>query len=132
MKRYFTTILVALVIGLAGAGCLSEPCDAGQTYRQGLCYPGVDAQPAEGADAGPDAAAGGGSDAAADPFAHYGDPCAELGECAAPTDFCAVRPGQSIGFCTHTGCVEDSSVCPATWTCLDLSAFGQPSFCNPP
>jgi hypothetical protein len=106
---------------LTGPACVSEPCDPGQTYRHGLCYPDVDAQGAPGADAG-------------DPFAHYGDPCADTSECDAPTDYCALQPGQPTGYCTHTGCLEDESVCPDGWDCLDLSVFNPtlPSICSQP
>lgn len=113
---------------LVATGCQSSPCDPGQTHSDGLCYPDVDAAPVDGSPVD------GGADAAVDAFAHYGDVCAETGECEAPTDYCAVQPGSSAGYCTHTGCVEDEAVCPPEWGCLDLSVFDPtlPSICTPP
>lgn len=129
-----------LALGLVATACDSSDCDPGQTYRDGLCYPDPDAAPAEGtADAGTDAAdAGtidaGAADAAVDAFAHYGDVCEETAECEAPSNYCAIQPGETVGYCTHTGCVEDASVCPDDWSCLDLSVFDPtlPSICTPP
>ena len=122
-----------LALTLAATACDSSDCDPGQTYRDGLCYPDPDAGPAEGsADAGsPDAAA---ADAAVDAFAHYGDACEETAGCEAPSNYCAMQPGEAVGYCTHTGCVEDETVCPGDWSCLDLSVFDPtlPSICTPP
>jgi hypothetical protein len=43
------------------------------------------------------------------------------------------QPGQALGLCTHTGCIEDASICPAGFQCLDLSMFDPalPSVCVP-
>jgi hypothetical protein len=122
-RRVFTLLLAA---ALAPA-CESDECDPGQVYADGLCYPAVDAAPADGStDAG--------IDAAGDPFAHYGDVCEETSECGAPTDYCAIQPGDTVGFCTHTGCVEDETVCPPDCGCLDLGMFDPklPSICTQP
>jgi hypothetical protein len=121
MKRAF--VLMFLL-----AGCdPSDPCDADQVARGGLCYPaetGMDAAPAAtgGADAAP----------AADPHEHYGLACASTEECPAPSHYCAIRPGQTEGYCSHTGCKEDPAVCPSSWRCVDLSVFqaGLPSVCT--
>lgn len=132
---------LACLAGLAAGGCIDSYCDPGQTHQDGLCYPGLDAQPPSidggAADGGPtDGSAddGGSADATADPFAHYGDVCADTDGCEAPADYCAVQPGQPTGFCTHTGCLEDDGVCPAGWGCLDLSVFDPtlPSICTQP
>ena len=46
-------------------------------------------------------------------------------DCGCDTGFCAAMPGEQ-GFCTHSGCLQDTSVCPSGWKCMDLSALGQP------
>jgi hypothetical protein len=114
--------LAALLLAAIAAGC-GDPCDADQRYDHGLCYSDSTEQP------GPDAGDAGGED-----IAHFGDGCTETSQCAAPTDHCAVRPPEEIGYCTRTGCVDDASVCPEGWTCLDLSQFdpAQPSICQQP
>lgn len=130
-RPVLASLLVALT--LAVSACGSSDCDPGQTYRDGLCYPDPDAAEVAGAaDAGTSDA--GAADAAAAPFAHYGDVCAETAECQAPSNYCAVQPGEDDGYCTHTGCVEDAAVCPDDWSCLDLSVFDPtlPSLCTRP
>lgn len=70
--------------------------------------------------------------AAADVF---GASCTDDSACAcAPADYCALMPGQSEGYCTARGCKEDPSVCPAGWSCFDLSAFSAdlPAICMKP
>ena len=67
--------------------------------------------------------------------ATFGSTCTTDDDCTCgAASYCAIMPGQSEGFCTATGCVEDSSVCPAEWSCFDLSSFspGAPSFCLEP
>jgi hypothetical protein len=54
-------------------------------------------------------------------------------DCTCEADYCALMPGQTEGFCTVTGCVDDPDACPAGWECFDLSAFVPGlNFCNPP
>lgn len=64
----------------------------------------------------------------------FGDTCAENADCHCDVDFCALQPGAASGVCTRSGCVEDPSICPAGWSCLDLKAFDPdlPSICVPP
>jgi hypothetical protein len=64
----------------------------------------------------------------------FGRACVDQAGCAMPAPYCALQPGQRDGYCTATGCVEDPSVCPGGWRCLDLSVFspGQPSVCLRP
>jgi hypothetical protein len=66
--------------------------------------------------------------------AAYGSPCTDTAACAAPTNYCAVMPGQTTGYCTTTGCIEDPTVCPSGWSCFDLSKFqpGGPAVCVKP
>lgn len=55
-------------------------------------------------------------------------------QCGCSTDYCAVLPGQTEGYCTITGCAEDPGRCPSGWSCFDLSTIvpGEPSFCLQP
>jgi hypothetical protein len=64
----------------------------------------------------------------------FGAPCTDVSSCGAPTDYCAVMPGQSSGYCTRKGCVDDPNVCPSGWSCFDLSKFdpASPAICVKP
>jgi len=63
----------------------------------------------------------------------FGTTCTEDSMCACEAaSFCAIMPGQPEGFCTANECAGDPSVCPADWSCFDLSAVGGPSFCLEP
>jgi hypothetical protein len=67
--------------------------------------------------------------------AAFGSTCTAEGDCTcSAASYCAIMPGQVEGFCTAQGCAEDESVCPAEWSCFDLSsiAAGAPSFCLEP
>ena len=61
-------------------------------------------------------------------------PCTYDAGCSTPTDYCLVMPGQTTGYCTRKGCIDDPSVCPAGWSCFDLSRFqpGAPAVCVRP
>jgi hypothetical protein len=63
----------------------------------------------------------------------FGRTCLSAADCGCDTDYCAAYPGQP-GLCTHTGCLGNTSICPATWGCMDLSSIqpGLPSICTPP
>lgn len=67
----------------------------------------------------------------------FGAPCADTtqhSDCPCAADYCSKSPFDSQGYCSVTGCKEDPSVCPAGWTCFDVSVFapGQPSVCTKP
>ncbi|MEJ7603445.1 MAG: hypothetical protein WKG01_36500 [Kofleriaceae bacterium] len=115
--HWLACVLLAVAVC---AGCdPSTLCDADQTYSNGLCY-APDA-PAPTADADPR-------------FAHFGDECTVNANCAAPAGFCAIQPPAPTGYCTGVGCLEDPTVCPAEWSCFDLSVFqpGLPAICTQP
>lgn len=86
-----------------------------------------------GADTSNTVAAGGipGTVQAADLF---GISCSADPDCTAPADYCAKMPGASTGYCTQEGCKTDATICPASWTCFDLSAIvpNGPNFCQEP
>jgi hypothetical protein len=112
------TRLVLLLVFLIACGD-GSPCDGDQHYSHGLCFELL---------ANPDATP------PPTPYAHYGDGCADTTSCAAPTDWCYVQFGASIGYCTHTGCLDDPTLCPEGWRCQDLSVFvpGLPAVCAQP
>jgi hypothetical protein len=96
---------------LVSACSVDHPCSAGEEFRDGYCYP-TDAGQSDASLAGADDSGGGGS---------FGAACSSTTDCAAPATFCAPNP---LAYCTAFGCDTDPSVCPAGWTCLDLSNFG--------
>ena len=138
MKRWLAAT-VALAGGLAAAACQdpgSQLCDPGQILDpvSGYCIAG----PVDAGRAG-DAAARDAGDRSAMPRATRAAPssgtrAAADADCHCPTDYCAILPGSTSGTCTRTGCDADPSICPASWTCLDLSQFqaGLPHICYQP
>lgn len=111
MSRTLPLLLVAVL----GAACIDEPCDPEQRVSRGVCLPVLVV---------PDA--GGDDDAAPAASVPFNAACATTDECGGETDYCAVLPGQTVGFCTHTGCLEDETVCPEGMTCVDLGPYGAP------
>ena len=111
-----------LLASLSMCGCLpADLCDSDQIYSDGVCIePPVDAGTRDAivADAGP--------------FVGYGATCATSTDCGPLTDYCAIPTGQTQGYCTHTGCLAEPSVCPPFWGCVDLSVYGAeaPSVCT--
>jgi hypothetical protein len=111
MMRRALALLRAAGLVLAAAACQpDDPCDPGHVEHGGHCYL-VDGPPADAPTL----------DSA---FAHFGDGCATDLDCAAPTTYCALPPGDSAGFCTRTECLPDPTMCPPEWTCLDVASYG--------
>jgi hypothetical protein len=114
--------LASLVTLFALSACVPEDerCDPDQRYSYGLCYQTETSVPP---DAGP-----------AHSYEHFEDVCVTDGDCAAPTDYCAKWPSDPTGYCTRTGCLTDMSLCPAGWSCVDLSVYlaGLPAVCLRP
>jgi hypothetical protein len=112
IRRAGRAVAYLLPLVLALSACSEkDPCDDGQSLRDGYCY---------AVDAGLPAA----DTATAEAGTAFGQTCAASGECPAPTTYCAIQPGQSSGFCTTFGCDQDATICPATWGCMDLTPYG--------
>jgi hypothetical protein len=67
----------------------------------------------------------------------FGAPCNDAvqhSDCPCAASYCSKSPFDSQGYCSVSGCKEDPSLCPAGWSCLDISMFapGQPSVCTRP
>ncbi|HOU92050.1 MAG TPA: hypothetical protein PLU22_13455 [Polyangiaceae bacterium] len=98
--------------------------------------PGAAGSPAAAGAEGSTAGSGAGIDLVSCDQEVLGAPCADgttHSDCGCDATYCAVQPGATEGMCTRTGCVEDPSLCPEGYSCLDLSAFqpGLPSLCQP-
>jgi len=111
--------LVVVAVAMLAACADEFPCDPDQMHVDGVCF--AIESPAPTADANP-------------AFAHFGDVCATDDECELPTSFCVKQPGETSGYCTGVGCLTEPAVCPADWSCTDLSVFaaGLPSICGAP
>jgi hypothetical protein len=62
----------------------------------------------------------------------FGATCRVDADCPCRADYCALMPGQTQGTCTVRGCKQDASLCPAGYSCFDLSLFAPdlPSICT--
>jgi hypothetical protein len=140
-------LVAVLALGASSTACQdpsSSLCDDGQLLDPvtGYCLPAPkDAGSPDGKAPARDAARGEAStDADGAPpgdsscnagSSMFGDSCTASTDCHCPTDYCAVMPGSTTGFCTRTGCDVDPTICPAKWTCLNLGTFqaGLPQIC---
>jgi hypothetical protein len=138
---------VALVSGIwsiaLSTGC-EDQCDPGWEIKNHECVRSAAAADGASADAGAtgadaaddgtqeDAGGDGGDAGSQCTTSQLGVACRETTECTCDTSFCAANPG-TVGFCTRTGCLQDASVCPSGWSCMDLASFGEglPSICIP-
>jgi hypothetical protein len=123
--------LMAVVAGILSSTC-SESCPPGYSLGNHVCT------------AAPDNGTGGSTttDASAQNDAGridgtctdltFGKTCTSAADCGCDTGYCAGYPGQA-GICSHTGCLQDPTVCPAGWPCQDFSAYQAGlSLCTPP
>ncbi len=72
----------------------------------------------DGGDSEPDPD-GGASDDSETVGSKVGDPCEVQDECLAPADYCVVRQGVDIGYCSVVGC--DFGECPKNFYCCDCT-----------
>jgi hypothetical protein len=110
-------IAYGLVLAVTGLPACAAPfpCDDGQELRRGFCYP------ADAAVSGPAKLDAG---EPVEPSEAFGQSCTSSSQCISPATYCAIQPGQTSGFCTAFGCDQDPSLCPATWSCMDLTSYG--------
>ncbi len=125
VSRIAGVALVSSIWSIVLSGCGDE-CDAGWQIRNHECVrvAGADAGDAGSPEVGTqdDAAGDGGDGGGLCTASQMGVACWQTEECTCDTDLCAAQPGTQ-GFCTRTGCLQDASVCPSGWTCLDLSGM---------
>ncbi|MES1188714.1 MAG: hypothetical protein ABUL60_33170, partial [Myxococcales bacterium] len=78
------------------------------------------------------AGAAGASGEAIDP--NFGLDCSTNDDCQARTNYCVPASPFDTAYCSVQDCDQDPSLCPATWTCTDLSRFvaGLPWACTRP
>jgi hypothetical protein len=67
----------------------------------------------------------------------FGAPCndtAAHSDCPCAANYCSKSPFDTQGYCSMSGCKENPAICPAGWSCFDVSVFaeGQPSVCMRP
>jgi len=131
MKRtQIITMFAQLLLATIGIGCQpDDACDTGYVLKEGQCLREATA-PAT-VDAG--TSDGGGVDTAIT----FGTPCMDginHSDCqSATTSACLIVPGDTVGQCSAVGCNTNASICPAGWSCYDLSVFqpGAPHGCVP-
>jgi hypothetical protein len=128
-----------LVLGIAGSslapwGCANQAkCDPGFELEGSSCARANEEMPQD-----PDGASGAGGapsepascDPSAAPVVEFGTPCTDgvtHSDCGCPAPVCAIQAGATEGFCTQIDCVRSPEVCPAGWSCFDLSAI-DPSY----
>lgn len=117
-------LLAAFAMGILTACDPSTHCDPGQIFQDNACYDPPPVQP----DASATVEGDGGAPVCA-PYEGFGESCTADWQCRCGLDSCNTFTGN---YCTHTGCLQDPSVCPEKWTCLDLTAMGLGSACARP
>jgi hypothetical protein len=122
-------IFAAVLVVLAAACKVDQPCDSRSVYENRTCRP---LPP----DAGEGGEAGSASDAVTGDLgggAPFGATCTEHAHCTGTTNACLIPPGDTMGFCSYVECDKRPGVCPAMWNCCDLSRLspGAPYGCIP-
>lgn len=119
-----TMLCLASLAMVFMAGCdLDSHCDPGQIYVDFSCSnPPPDAgPPVVGDPTNPGVCAA---------YEGFGETCTDVSQCRCGLDSCNTYMGAN--YCTQSNCLDFPSVCPPTWTCADLSAFGLGSACERP
>jgi hypothetical protein len=67
----------------------------------------------------------------------FGAPCNDTtnhSDCPCSANYCSKSPFDTQGYCSVIGCKENPAICPAGWSCFDVSMFaaGQPAVCARP
>ena len=117
--------VLLLCLWLLAACEVDDPCDPGQTYMQGLCFPKMTPPPPGPVDAGADDGAASDAGELKDTF---GKTCASAEDCAGGNaTVCAPAPFSS---CTQQNCMDGEAhagACPSGWRCLAIPSM--PSAC---
>jgi len=126
--------LSSLVAFCSLLGCWdSDPCDPGQVFRAGACFPNTSGAAgssgsggaASGGEAGAEPAAGA---AAVGTESTWRKACTTDADCGGDSPLCATSP---LNYCTNINCSEgeaNAGICPMGWTCFAASN-GNPSAC---
>jgi len=132
-------LLLAAITGLLSINC-DDSCQPGYAIKSHVCF-AIGSTGGSGNTAVPDAGTGadagthddaGNIDDSTCTDSSFGKTCMSAADCGCDTAFCAGYPGQQ-GLCSHTGCLQDPTVCPADWPCQDFSAYQAGlSLCTPP
>ena len=127
--------LLGVGFGLVSIAC-HDTCPSGYVLSERACVfvAASTSNPQDGGDEQPkvDAAVADSGAETTCSDSTFGNVCTTALDCGCDTRFCAGYPGQK-GICSHSGCLQDASVCPANWSCADFSAYQAGlSLCTPP
>ena len=119
IMRFACCLLACSVL----SACLPDDvCDKGFSEKSGLCFADQSASTKDSSvstdeDSGSSNDTDASSTAAPD-YSHFGDACTTNAECKEPAPAC-LGP---LGYCSRTQCMDDPSVCPPDFECMDISA----------
>lgn len=100
-------LATAVMAALVGACHEDNPCDVGFVLNNDVCIPApVGDAGSEAVEAGPPT---------------FGTLCRTQSDCTGEVNGCLIMPGGAEGFCSVSGCDSNPALCPADWTCYDLS-----------
>jgi hypothetical protein len=142
-RTLLITAFASLPWAVACTQSEDDACGKGTVYRDGGCHPATagtsstSAGTTSSSDGGAGADAGGapqaGAPGATDP--NFGVPCETADECSGSTNYCVPASPFDSAYCSVQDCDPAApEVCPAGWTCTDLSRFvaGSPWACTRP
>jgi hypothetical protein len=116
------TFALAIACALGAWGCdLSQHCDPGQLYKDNACFDVRDAGAGDPDGSSADVAGGDDGAASCSAYKGFGDACTVVSQCSCGLDSC--NTFMNSNYCTHSHCLANPSICPAGWTCMDVSAF---------
>ena len=130
------TAFASLTWAVACTQSEDDACGKGTVYRDGACHPasaGTSSGTASSSDGGAGATEGGAPTGAIDP--NFGAACQTADDCMGSTNYCVPMSPFDSAYCSVQDCNPgDPEVCPAGWTCTDLSRFlpGSPWACARP
>lgn len=143
-RTLLITALASLPWLVACTQSEDDACGEGTVYRDGGCHPASagtsngsagTSSPSDGGSADAAGAPAGGAPAAGATDPNFGLDCETADDCAGITDYCVPMSPFDSAYCSVQACdASDPEVCPAGWTCTDLSRFqaGAPWACTRP